>query len=74
MQLLMHRLLARAQEADLVVSLSECEEALRMTSNRIDEALTLMQQKVGCDSVSGSANCIYCEELIASVANLCVPV
>ncbi|CAH0477266.1 unnamed protein product [Peronospora belbahrii] len=50
MKLLALRLLARAQEANLSVSPADCEEALWMTSNNMDEALRLIQGKAGFDT------------------------
>ncbi|KAI9906924.1 hypothetical protein PsorP6_004192 [Peronosclerospora sorghi] len=44
------RLRARAHEANVVVSVTECEEALQATDNKIDEAFALIQQQNQTDS------------------------
>jgi hypothetical protein len=52
MQVLMLRLLGRAQEANLVVSAIECEEALRLTNGSLDDAFAMIQRSRGLDLVS----------------------
>ncbi|KAG2937663.1 hypothetical protein PC115_g4078 [Phytophthora cactorum] len=49
-QVLTLRLLARTQEANLVVSATECEEALRTTAGNIDEAFAMIQRSRGSNS------------------------
>ncbi|CAH0489393.1 unnamed protein product [Peronospora farinosa] len=71
MQLLAHRLLARAQEEDLIVSLSDCEEALRMTSNNKDEALTLIQQRVEVDSSNYPSNVRHLAMVLGRTEPVC---
>ncbi|KAE9340025.1 hypothetical protein PF008_g11289 [Phytophthora fragariae] len=56
MQVLTLRLLARGQEANLVVSATECEEALRMTAGDIDEAFSVIQQNRSPDSRAYPSN------------------
>ncbi|KUF76294.1 E3 ubiquitin-protein ligase HERC2 [Phytophthora nicotianae] len=47
MQVLTLRLLARTQEANLVVSATECEEALQVAAGNMDEAFATIQRSRG---------------------------
>ncbi|KAL3673478.1 hypothetical protein V7S43_001188 [Phytophthora oleae] len=47
MQVLSLRLLARVQEANVVVSTTECEEALQMAAGNLDAAFLAIQQRHG---------------------------
>ncbi|KAI9995476.1 hypothetical protein PInf_012541 [Phytophthora infestans] len=56
MQVLALRLLARTQDANLVVSATECEEALRVTAGNSDEAFVMIQRSRGSFSRNYSSN------------------
>ncbi|KAK1948183.1 putative E3 ubiquitin-protein ligase HERC1 [Phytophthora citrophthora] len=49
MQVLSLRLLARVQEANLVVSTTECEEALQVAAGNLDDAFVAIQHRQGLD-------------------------
>ncbi|KAF4134020.1 Ubiquitin-transferase HECT domain-containing protein [Phytophthora infestans] len=56
MQVLALRLLARTQDANLVVSATECEEALRVTAGNSDEAFVMIQRSRGSFSRNYPSN------------------
>ncbi|KAG7392478.1 hypothetical protein PHYPSEUDO_000166 [Phytophthora pseudosyringae] len=71
MQVLTLRLLARVQEANLVVSATECEEALQITAGNMDEAFIVIQRSRGSDARTYPSNIRHLARVLGRTEPVC---